>query len=156
MFPWRCSQCFIFLYIFKYSTVMDKNYLEFERKSIISCLLKHLKRKIKLENVTRRFDVSNIIIKSDKWEVSKLLETYNFSLLIMLFETSKRRVTFLSFSLKEESVSLVFFNHWENMRDTAFFGDVRIYHYCWIIFITDTVLTTVDDIHCLVVTTNGG
>ena len=31
--------------------------------SIISCLLKHLTKKIKLKNVTRRFDLSHTIIK---------------------------------------------------------------------------------------------
>ena len=34
--------------------------------SIVSRLLKHLKRKIKLKNVIPRFDVSHIIIKSEK------------------------------------------------------------------------------------------
>ena len=32
---------------------------------IVSCLLKHLTGKIQLKNVTRRFDVSNIIIKNE-------------------------------------------------------------------------------------------
>ena len=33
------------------------------RCSIISCLLKHLTKKIKLKNVTRRFDLSHTIVK---------------------------------------------------------------------------------------------
>ena len=46
-----------FFDIFKDSTEMAENYQGFERNPIINWLLEQLTGKIKLKNVTRRFDV---------------------------------------------------------------------------------------------------
>ena len=46
--------------------------------SLVGCLLKQLTRKIKLKNVTLRFDVSNLILKSEKCNVLKLFKELYF------------------------------------------------------------------------------
>ena len=55
-----CHHHFLFCLVSSYGS--RKNGSQFRRDRIMSCLLKHFIRKIKIK-VNRRFDVSNIILK---------------------------------------------------------------------------------------------
>ena len=51
---------------------------------IVSCFLKNLTRKIELKNVTRPFDVSNTIFKSEKCLSFKFVKSLSLNKLVCI------------------------------------------------------------------------